>query len=480
MESLLLLALVLWPFAGAAVSLLLPSARAVTWWMVAVVAGHAALAGKVVLAALAGQGPALPPWLYLDALSAYHLGILDLVFLLTSLYARGYFAGHGPSTRYGALWLSALGAMTLVLVADNLGVMWVGVETTTLVTAFLIYTHRSAASLEAMWKYIIICSVGVAFAFMGTLLVAASARGLSVEPSEVLAWTRLSTIAAKLHPDTVKAGFLFLLVGYGTKAGLAPMHSWLPDAHSQAPAPVSALFSGFMLNTALYCVLRYMPIVEGATGPLWANRFLLGFGLLSMLVAAAFIVFQQDIKRLLAYSTVEHMGIILVGVGLGGAFAALLHTLNHSLAKTLGFFCAGRLGQAYGTHDMQQVTGALKVSRVWGTGLVLSVFALVGLAPFALFLSELQILKAAADHGARWTFALFVLSLAIVFVGAVGRVIHMSMGAAPEKVSTGRVGPIEVVVTAVPLVLLLLLGLWLPAPLKAVLTKAAGIVGGSP
>ena len=264
-------------------------------------------------------------WLYLDALSAYHLLVMAAVFALSSLYLPAYFRGEpgGHRTdsagmrRFGALWLGALAAMTVVLLSDNIGILWVGIEATTLVTAFLIFTHRSPESMEAMWKYLIICSVGVAFAFMGTLFVGAAADGLHYPASRALLWTCLHENAARLDPVLVKVAFLFLLVGYGTKAGLAPMHSWLPDAHSQAPAPVSAVFSGFLLNAALYCILRCLPVAETATGHVgWGGDVLIVLGLASLLVAAIFIVAQRDLKRFLAYSSVEHIGLIALGVGL--------------------------------------------------------------------------------------------------------------------------------------------------------------------
>ena len=259
--------------------------------------------------------------------------------------------------------------MILVLVSNNLGIMWVGIEATTLLTAFLICIPVSPTSLEAMWKYLIMCSVGVAFAFIGTLLVGAAAAPAQLPPSETLLWTRLQACAGLLDPRLLKAGFLFLMVGYGTKAGLAPMHNWLPDAHSQAPAPVSAVFSGILLNAALYCILRYVPILEAATGHSgWSREILTLFGLVSILVASAFILFQHDAKRMLAYSSVEHLGIITLGMGIGGlgTLAALFHMLNHSLTKTVAFFTAGRLGQLYGSNDMTRMTGALRIIPALG------------------------------------------------------------------------------------------------------------------
>ena len=387
--------------------------------IVAVWLAWSVFSGKEVLAA---EG-----WLALDPLSGYHLLVLVLVFGLSTLFATRYFRDviqaqsfdQKTSRRFGELWFGSLGAMILVLVSNHLGLMWVGLESTTLVTTFLICIHRSRESLEATWKYLLICSVGIAISFMGTLLVGASAsRATGI--SNPMLWTNLREVAGTLEPTTIKMGFIFLLVGFGTKAGLAPLHTWLPDAHSQAPAPVSAIFSGIMLNTALYCIMRYIPIVEAATGNAkWSLRLVTLFGIVSMLVAAAFILFQRDVKRLLAYHSVEHIGIIAVGVGLGGlgAFAAMFHTLNHSVCKSLGFFCAGRLGQMYDTHDMHRMQGTLRTSPIWGTGLLLSLLALIGVAPFAVFMSELQIIKAAADRGAITVLVLFLAGTGIVFVG---------------------------------------------------------------
>jgi hydrogenase-4 component F len=453
-------------------------------------AGWAALAGATAWTAFA-SGPivAAQGWLHLDALSAYHALVLGLVLGASSVYAWGYFQGElaegalslAAARRLGALWFGAAAAMALVLACNNLGLMWVGIEATTLLTAFLICVHVTPLSLEAMWKYLVVCSVGVAFAFVGTLLVAASAQRLGLDAAEMLLWTRLRASAAGLAPGSMKLAFLFLLVGYGTKAGLAPLHSWLPDAHSQAPAPVSALFSGFMLNTALYCVLRILPLVEGATGGVgWGRQLLAVLGVVSILVAAAFIVFQRDGKRFLAYSSVEHLGIIALGVGLGGAgtFAALWHTLNHSIGKSLAFFSMGRLGQMYGTHDLGALAGAARRSPVWGVGFVAGLLALIGVAPFAVFMSELQILRAGAEARAFAALTLFLIGVAIVFVGAMRHVVGVAWGEETCVPKADRCGAEDRVLVWGALGLLLLLGLWIPEPLRAVLEAAASVVGG--
>jgi hydrogenase-4 component F len=373
--------------------------------------------------------------------------------------------------------------MTLVLVSNNLGILWVSVEATTLLTAFLICLHVTPSSLEAMWKYLIMCSVGVAFAFIGTLLVGASAGPARLSGSDALLWTRLSAAAGNLDPTLLKMGFIFLLVGYGTKAGLAPMHGWLPDAHSQAPAPVSAVFSGFLLNSALYCIMRYVPIVESGTGHVgWALDILTVFGLVSILIAAGFIVFQRDAKRLLAYSSVEHMGIIALGLGLGGfgTFAAMFHAANHSICKSVGFFSAGRLGQMYGTHDITKMKGVLRTAPVWGGGFFVSLLALIGVAPFAIFMSEFQILRTALDTGSIVALVLFLAGTSIVFVGALRHAVSVAWEPPDVHIEPEHAGVLDYVLVVLPLAALLALGLYLPDFVSGTFAQAARVIGGAP
>lgn len=429
-------------------------------------------------------------WFMLDALSAYHLLIMVIVFWLSSLYCLSYFRSEiengsfdvPTARRFGSLWFGSMAAMLLVLVSNNLGIMWVGIEATTLLTAFLICIHTSRASLEAMWKYLLMCSVGVALAFTGTLFLAASAGATNLHGTETLLWSSLMDNAVHLDSALVKAGFIFLVVGYGTKAGLAPMHNWLPDAHSQAPAPVSAIFSGFLLNAALYCILRCLPLVEISTGRIgWARDIIMCLGIFSILIAAIFIIAQHDIKRLLAYHSVEHLGIITLGIGFGGigAFAGLFHIFNHSLCKTLAFFCAGSLGQRYKTHDMRQMTDVLRVSPVWGVGLLGSLLALIGVYPFALFLSEFLILKASLAAHRYWISFLFLGGMSIVFVGALQHVMHVAWEPSKQEPFVERLRILDTVLVLVPLLVLLTLGVWLPNPLSSVLGKAAAILEGA-
>jgi hydrogenase-4 component F len=469
---------------------ILPTARIALGAMCCCVFGTS-IAGLAVIRHVFHHGAVFTAsnWLFLDGLSAYHYLVMLLIYCLSSAYAWVYFGEElrqGHFTRkqarlFSGLWCLSFAAMSLVLFSNNLGVMWVGVEATTLITAFLICIHVSRESMEAMWKYIVICSVGIAFAFMGTLLAAASAKGLGLASYDALLWTVLHENAQRLDPKLIKAAFIFLLVGYGTKAGLSPMHSWLPDAHSKAPAPVSAIFSGFMLNAALYCIMRYIPITESATGNAgWGLNLLTGFGLLSIAVAAVFILFQKDLKRLLAYHSVEHLGIIALGLGLGGlgTFAALFHTLNHSLCKSLSFFAAGRLGQMFGSYDMEKMSGSLRVSPLWGGAIFGSILALIGIAPFALFMSELQLVKAAVDSSSVVALILFLAGSGIVFVGALQHAIPLAWGKPKGMLKPPplRFTTLEALIVVIPLALLLALGIWLPESLITVLSRAAGIL----
>jgi len=429
-------------------------------------------------------------WLFVDSLSVYHILIMLLIYFLSTIYSIGYLKEELTHKDFGlkqikifaSLWCESLAAMTLVLVSNNLAIMWVGMETTTLVTAFLISIHTTSVSLEAMWKYLLICSVGVAFAFMGTLLTAASAQGLNIPVHKILLWTELRNAAPHLNVHLMKFAFVFIIVGFGTKAGLAPMHNWLPDAHSQAPAPVSAVFSGFMLNAALYCIIRYIPIIETATSHSgWSLHLLLIFGILSIAVSSAFILMQHDLKRLLAYHSIEHLGIITLGLGLGGiaVFAALFHILNHSLCKTLAFLSAGRLGQFIGTHDMREMSGIRKISTVWSIGILGSLLALIGLAPFSIFISEFLIMKAAVEKGNYLVFILFVIGSSIVFVGALGHAIPLFWGQYEGDVKKQKSNIIEYGMVGFVLIVLLIFGLWMPNPLQSILSDSANIINGN-
>jgi len=428
-------------------------------------------------------------WFRIDALSLLHLGIMSVVYLMATVFARGHFVrelGSGAISareirKFGLLWSAAILSMIVVLVSNNLGLMWVGLESTTVATAFLVSLHRTPRSLEATWKYIIVCSVGIALAFMGTLLMAAAASRVPGGELQPLMWSRLVEIAGTLDPSSARIAFIFLLVGYGTKAGLVPMHTWLPDAHSQAPAPVSALFSGFMINTGFYCILRYQAVMAGVPGGAeWSRGLLSVFGIMSILVAAAFIIFQTNIKRFLAYCSVEHMGIIALGVGIGGfgTFAALFHALNHSVAKALAFCSAGRLGQAHGTHDMEKIRGTLRSFPVWGAGLWISLLALFGVAPLSIFFSEFLVARSAMDSGRFLQLGVLLAGVGLAFIGGMRKAIPMVMGDPDTGVKEEKTEIRAVLLVGGASAILLVLGLYIPEWLLDLIGQAAAIVDG--
>src|SRR5579884_1971553 len=305
-------------------------------------------------------------WLYADALSALSFLIIAFVGATAALYSVGYMRENMKEQpiepidasselrevrRYYALFNLFLFAMLVVPVSNSLGVLWIAIEGTTLASLFLVSFYRTREALEAAWKYVIVGSVGIALALFGTVLTYYSAVQVLGSGYD-LNWSILAPYAAQLNPSVMRLAFIFIVVGYGTKAGLAPMHTWLPDAHSEAPSPISALLSGVLLNTAMYGILRYYALATPSLGRLYPNTLLLGFGLVSLLIAALFILRQHDVKRLLAYSSVEHMGIVAVGIAFGGAiglYGALLQMIGHALAKSLMFFASGQVGLRYGT-----------------------------------------------------------------------------------------------------------------------------------
>ena len=292
--------------------------------------------------------------------------------------------------------------MLLVVTSNNLILMWVGIEATTLSSAFLVGLYGQRSSLEAAWKYIIICTVGVAFGLYGTVLVYANAANVLSDPGSAIFWTVVAEHAKELDPTLMHLAFVFILIGFGTKTGLFPMHSWLPDAHSEAPSPTSALLSAVLLNCALLVIIRYYIIISAAIGPHFPQMLLLVFGMMSVAVSAFFILAQRDMKRLLAYSSVENMGLIAVALGIGGplgVLAALFHTLNHSLAKTLLFCGSGNVLLKYGTRDMGAIKGIIRVAPLTAVMFAGGALALAGMPPFNVFISEFMVVAAAIKSG---------------------------------------------------------------------------------
>jgi len=437
--------------------------------------------------------PVLDGWLGLDELSLLVLSITSGLFLAAAVYAAGYlrrepprktdFQDGGlftdaPEARFVACLLLFLATMTLVTLSRHLGLLWVGVEATTLASAPLIYFHRHHRSLEATWKYLLICSVGIALALQGNFFLAVAATGsrevhLTVE--------HLQAHAGQLDPVWLKAAFLFLLVGYGTKMGLAPMHTWLPDAHSEAPSVVSALLSGALLNCAFLGILRVHALMGVAGLGEFSGQLLTGFGLLSMAVAAVFIIEQADYKRLLAYSSVEHMGILALGAGVGGlaGMGAMLHMVNHSLAKGMLFLLAGNILAVYRTKTAPQVRGLLQTLPVTGPLWVAGFLAIAGSPPFGLFVSELVILKGALQQGQTAVAIGYLLLLGVAFAAMARIVLRMAYGSpAGIAVDPERSRGAWAVVPPMALgAVVLALGLCLPDWLQSALTEAAAAAG---
>src|SRR5512143_1276523 len=365
----------------------------------------------------------------MDALSGYIMAIVIFLSLASAVYSISYLEHEyetglmnlrGVRTYYGLFHLFVF-TMLLVCMANNLAVMWIGIEATTIVSALLIGLgfHKRPLAVEAAWKYIILCTVGITFALLGTFIAYyASTAVMGTEGA--LDWTVLRGIAPRLNPETMKLAFVFVLVGYGTKAGLAPVHNWLPDAHSQAPSPISALLSGILLTTAFYGIMRFVSIVGPSTGEAFTGNLLIIFGLVSVGIAAIFILVQENYKRLLAYSSIEHMGIISLGVGIGGPvgiYGALLHILNHALSKPLMFFASGKIQSRFGTTNIANVNGVMASMPLLGTLTFIGALSLSGTPPFNIFMSEFTVLKAGVDRGLWPVVVLFLIFVVIVFYG---------------------------------------------------------------
>jgi hydrogenase-4 component F len=369
--------------------------------------------------------------------------------------------------------------MLFAVTTNNVGFMWIAVEATTITSAMLIPLHVTKASVEASWKYILIGSIGIALAFAGTVLGYFDFVNLAGRQEAALNWTVLMASAPRLHPQVIQLAFVFILIGYGTKAGLAPMHTWLPDAHSEAPAPLSAMMSGVLLAVALYAVVRWEAVVNAAVGAGFTDGLYIALGVLSIVIAAFSLVIQRNYKRMLAYSSIEHTGLICVGLALGplGTFAAMLHLLNHTLAKSMMFFLAGRVLHRYGTAEISRVSGLLKVMPWTGGLFAAGVLAVVGLPPFGLFISEFALFRAGFAAGRPWLMGLVLALLAVAFVSMIGHLNRMLYGAPTAGVAVGEGSAWPLLPLGFSVVALVVLGLTLPRPLEVLLTRIVEIAG---
>jgi len=403
-----------------------------------------ASAGLVVERVVTDGHVSVGAFLQADALSAWLDVIIGVVGGTGTLYAVGYVGeetdrGHLSLRRYRqffSLFDLYLAAMLTAVNQQNIAIMWIAIEASTLCAALLIGFDRSKAALEAGWKYVILSSVGIALALFGTILIYYSSEHVLGVTSEALRWTELYRVAETLNPAAMKLAFIFALIGYGTKAGIAPMHTWLPDAHAEAPTPVSAMLSANMLTLAVYAILRFKAVTDRTVGPEFAGKLMVGLALLSLAVAATFFLVQRDYKRLFAYSSIEHIGIALLGFGIGGAgvFAGAWHLLNHALAKATAFYGAGLVFLRHHHKQLDRVTGLLAEMPLAGTGVLVAGMALAGLPPFGLFASELLITVGAYAKSPELA-AVFLVLLGLAFATLLYQVLRMALGK-PEETGT--------------------------------------------
>lgn len=475
-----LLALILLPAAAAALAYVLPgAARGV------LLVGTAALHLALVLLVWAAPGDtALGGWLAADALGRVILTLVSVLFLAVAHYAVGYLREVSPrgGRAFASCLLGFLAAATVVALSHHFALLWIGMETTTLAVAPLIYHRHDRRSLEAVWKYLVLSSVGIAFALLGVFLLA-TAQPSGASGGRPLVLDDMIVNAAALDPMWLRAAFVFMLIGFGTKMGLAPLHSWKPDTYGEAPSLVGGLMAGALTSCAFLGLMRVVTICFAAQADAFVRPALLGFGLFSLVIAAAFIIGQGDIKRLLAYSSVEHMGLLVIGLGLGGtgAYGAVLHAVNNGLAKAMVFLAVGNVVLATGTSTAAGIRGMLRRLPVSGVLLVVGLFAVTGSPPFGMFLSEFTILSAAIGEHHPWVAAAVVVLLAVIFVGIAAMILEMVLG--PPGVRAGATGAREermglVLAPAVLALLVLGLGLYLPGPFAAALAEAAAALGG--
>ena len=450
----------------------------------------ASLCTLVAAAALTGHVISAGPMLVLDRLffvdpfNVFLVALTAFVGFTTSLFSRPYMRierAHGRLSTgrlrlYHSMYQLFNFTMLLALLTNNMGILWVALEGATLATVLLVSLYRTPASLEAAWKYFILCGVGIAQALFGTILLYFAAEKVLGAGGGALLWTELNSVKGDLEPTVLSLAFVFLLVGYGTKVGLVPLHNWLPDAHAEGPTPVSAVLSGLLLNVALYAVVRCKVLVEASAQTSFAKELMMGFGLLSVVVAAFLLSRQKDIKRLFAYSSIEHMGIITFAFGMGGPvanFAGMLHMTVHSLTKSAIFFAVGHATQKAGTQLIDGIRGLITLSPMIGWALALGALAILGMPPFGVFASEFLILTTAI-RDQPWATPFLLIALGIAFAAVFSKVQPMVFGETNAQRLPERPALIPVFVH---LGLVLMLGLWIPPYLAEWYRQAARLIG---
>jgi hydrogenase-4 component F len=465
--SLVVAAILVIPALGAAVLALLPDDR--IGGRLNAVASFLTLACALVLLV---ERPAPGPFLIVDDLNVVFIVLSTLVGFTTSVFSASYIAheleaGHLTPAYlrfYHAMYQVLMFGMNLALLSNNVGLMWVAVELATLTTVLMVGIYRTPAALEAAWKYFLLGSVGIALALFGTILVYLAARSVVGEGLDAMAWSVLVQHAAQFDPALLNLSFVFLLLGYGTKVGLVPLHAWLPDAHAEGPTPISAVLSGLLLNVALFAVLRFKSIMSANPAALAPGPLMVTLGLASVVFASFMLYRRQDIKRLFAYSSIEHMGIVTFAFGMGGTlanFAGLLHMTLHSLTKSAIFFCVGHIAQVKGTQRMADIRGLTASHPVLGWSLALGVVAIAGLPPMGLFMTEFLIVTSTF---AREPALAVILGLALlVALGALFlRLNGLAFGDPDGRSDPAKASFLPV---ALHLVLVLVAGIWLPPAL---------------
>jgi hydrogenase-4 component F len=444
------------------------------------------IAASALTAQVISDGPMLlfDEQFFVDSLNVFLIALTALVGFTTSLFSRPYMRiehDHGRLSAgrlrlYHSMFHLFMCTMLAALSTNNLGILWVAMEAATLTTVLLVALYRTPASLEAAWKYFILCGVGIAQALFGTILLYFAAERVLGQEGGALLWTHLDAVKTQLEPTVLSLAFVFLLVGYGTKTGLVPLHNWLPDAHAEGPTPVSAVLSGLLLNVALYAIIRCKVLVDGALPTHFAGNLMMGFGLLTVVVAAFYLSRQKDVKRLFGYSSIEHMGLITFAFGMGGPvanFAGLLHMTVHSLTKSAIFFAVGHASQKAGTQVIAEIKGLIKLSPSIGWGLMLGSLAILGMPPFGVFTSEFMILTTAIKHY-PWATPFLLVALGVAFAALFGKVQGMVFGEPSVRRLQHRPALLPVFVH---LGLVLMLGLWIPSYLADWYRQAAQLIG---
>jgi hydrogenase-4 component F len=472
-------AVLLIPALAAALLALLPGYRATARLNIL-----ATLLTFLVALSLLFTRPAPGPYLHVDDLNNVFIVLTTFVGFTTSVFSASYIDHELEIGRltptflrfYHAMYQVLMFAMNLALVANNIGVMWVAIELATLTTVLMVGIYRTHEALEAAWKYFILGSVGIALALFGTILVYMAARPSIGEGLDAMIWTMLMERAASFDPALLNVAFVFLLLGYGTKVGLAPLHAWLPDAHSEGPTPISAVLSGLLLNFALYALLRFKMLLAANPEALAPGPLMVTMGLISALFAAFMLYRRRDIKRMFAYSSIEHMGIITFAFGMGGPlanFAGLLHMTMHSLTKSAIFFAVGHVSQVKGTQRIADMGGLTETHPVLGWGLVLGVVAIAGLPPLGIFMSEFLVVTSTFAR-APWLAVLLVLAILIGLAGLFLRLNTIAFGEPRGPVAEAKASYVPMFAH---LALVFVAGIYMPPHLVAWFQNVAKLLG---